>query len=146
MTGEEAAATSPRVQPGLATPSKPSPTRTAESCPIPEGRSGGHEDLDHGWLAERFTDSVAMARRGHPTTGSIDGVGVSSDEREARWLAVAGALERYSSSVYSEDQFLRATAAELGEEALDLDQVPRIADAEAADPCECQELGSSADR
>ncbi|MGW4959878.1 YcaO-like family protein [Nonomuraea sp. NPDC004186] len=78
--------------------------------------------------------SVARARRGHPTTGSIDGVGVSSDEKEARWLAVAEALERYSSSVYSEDQFIRATAAELGKEALDLDQVPRISDAEAADP------------
>ncbi|MEV4804004.1 YcaO-like family protein [Nonomuraea sp. NPDC049421] len=78
--------------------------------------------------------AVADAMRGRPTNGTIDGAAASLDEREARWLAVAEALERYSSSVYSEDQFVWATAAELGDEALDLDTVPSISDAEAAHP------------
>ena len=39
--------------------------------------------------------------------------------------AIAEGLERYSSCVFDERQFIWATAEELGDEALDLDTVPR---------------------
>ena len=48
--------------------------------------------------------------------------------------AIAEGLERYSSCVFDERQFIWATAEELGDEALDLDTVPRCSPAELAHP------------
>jgi ribosomal protein S12 methylthiotransferase accessory factor len=64
----------------------------------------------------------------------LDGAGSDFDPAVARWKSVAEALERYSSCTYSPQQFRWATAAELGDEAIDLDTCPTISAAESADP------------
>ncbi|WP_246258467.1 YcaO-like family protein [Kroppenstedtia pulmonis] len=43
-------------------------------------------------------------------------------------------MERYSSCVYHEDQFIWATAAELGEDAIDLQKIPLCSEQELAHP------------
>ena len=63
-----------------------------------------------------------------PGIGTFDGCGNSLDYEEARLKALAEGLERYSSCVYDEKQFLWATAAELGPDALDLDSLPRCSE------------------
>jgi ribosomal protein S12 methylthiotransferase accessory factor len=67
------------------------------------------------------------------TTG-ISGAGSHDDPATARWLSVAEALERYATCVYSPDQFIWATAAELGDEALDVTRCPRVSANEQAHP------------
>jgi ribosomal protein S12 methylthiotransferase accessory factor len=67
------------------------------------------------------------------TTG-ISGAGSHADPATARWLSVAEALERYATCVYSPDQVIWATAAELGAEALDLGRCPQVSPAELAGP------------
>jgi ribosomal protein S12 methylthiotransferase accessory factor len=64
----------------------------------------------------------------------LTGAGGDVKEELAQIKATAETLERYCSCVYKEDQFILATANELGEEALDLDSIPRISDIEAAHP------------
>jgi ribosomal protein S12 methylthiotransferase accessory factor len=66
--------------------------------------------------------------------GRLDGTGTKIDPELASTVAVAEALERYSNCVYDERQFRWATADELGDEALDLDSLPRCSPAELADP------------
>ena len=78
--------------------------------------------------------TVAHALNGASATGSMEGAGGSIDPDEARIKATAEALERYSSCAYSEQQFIWATARELGQEALDLDTVPRCSETELAHP------------
>ncbi|HEY0531942.1 MAG TPA: YcaO-like family protein [Actinoplanes sp.] len=71
--------------------------------------------------------------------GSLDGAGTGLDLERAEIVAVAESLERYANCVYDERQFRWATADELGalgEDALDLDSLPRCSPAELADP-EC---------
>lgn len=65
---------------------------------------------------------------------SLEGVGTGLDDREALRSAQAEALERYCTAVYTKDQFLTATADELGTEALDLDTIPRCSETELAHP------------
>ncbi|MGG1441063.1 YcaO-like family protein [Brevibacillus laterosporus] len=65
---------------------------------------------------------------------SIDGAGNSSIEEEAKLKAIAETVERYSSCIYSEKQMIWATARELGEEALDLDKIPRCSGKELQHP------------
>ncbi|MFD8500397.1 YcaO-like family protein [Amycolatopsis sp. NPDC059657] len=76
--------------------------------------------------------AVFAERTGAPTTG-LDGAGGGFDADLAEWVAVAEALERYCSAVYSRDQLVTATADELGTEALDLDTLPRLSERELAD-------------
>ena len=56
------------------------------------------------------------------------------DERSAWTCAVAEALERYTSAVVPDERHRWATAADLGEEALDLATVPRCSGRELAHP------------
>lgn len=77
---------------------------------------------------------VARATGGATTRNLLDGAGGDVDPERAATVAVAEALERYSSCVYDPDQFIVATADELGGEALDLDTVPRCSPAELAHP------------
>jgi ribosomal protein S12 methylthiotransferase accessory factor len=64
---------------------------------------------------------------------SVDGTGAGLDADEALRPAQGEALERYCTAVYTKDQFLTATAEELGGEALDLDTIPRCSKTELAD-------------
>ncbi|TPG69262.1 hypothetical protein EEL31_12500 [Brevibacillus laterosporus] len=65
---------------------------------------------------------------------SIDGAGNSTLEEEAKRKAIAETVERYSSCMYNEKQMIWATGRELGEEALDLDMIPRCSDKELLHP------------
>jgi ribosomal protein S12 methylthiotransferase accessory factor len=71
---------------------------------------------------------MAMAR--HP----IQGAGVGLDDKEAQLRARGEALERYCSSVFKKEQFVVATAEELGHAAVDLDTIPRCSALELANP------------
>lgn len=64
----------------------------------------------------------------------LTGAGGDLKEDLARIKAIAETLERYCSCVYKEEQFIFATANELGAEAMDLDSIPQISDLEAAHP------------
>ena len=66
--------------------------------------------------------------------GSITGAGVDSEADRALLPASVEALERYSASIFSEEQFVRASATELGSEAVDLDSLPRCSTAELTHP------------
>lgn len=69
-----------------------------------------------------------------PTRAEFDGAGAGPDAQRALHIALAESLERYATCIYSEDQFVWATASELGGEALDLDACPRCSAAELANP------------
>ena len=62
-------------------------------------------------------DSVA----GGANPNGADGASCGFDVERTRLLAVAEALERYASMVYSDEQLIWASASELGAAALDLD-------------------------
>ena len=63
-----------------------------------------------------------------------NGAGGAIEPELARIRAIAEGLERYSTCVFDERQFIWATGAELGHEALDLDTVPRCSETELAHP------------
>jgi ribosomal protein S12 methylthiotransferase accessory factor len=66
-----------------------------------------------------------------------DGLGGAGSDRgaELAWVrAVAEALERYAMCVHEPGDFVVAAANELGGEALDLDRIPRLSDAEYRNP------------
>lgn len=75
-------------------------------------------------------DGVRVSTRGASTWGTIDGAGGAFDSEDARLLSIAEGVERYSSCVYDEEQFVWATARELGAEAVDLTQFPSVSEAE----------------
>jgi ribosomal protein S12 methylthiotransferase accessory factor len=79
---------------------------------------------------------VAVATGGASTAGQVDGAGGGITRERASTIAIAEALERYSSCCYDSAQFVWATAEELGGSAMDLDGVPRCTDEELAHP-EC---------
>lgn len=64
----------------------------------------------------------------------LDGSGGDTLAERSRVKAMAEAIERYSSCVYTNDQFIYASANELGEDALDLDKIPILSEAEYAHP------------
>jgi len=64
----------------------------------------------------------------------ITGVGTSLADDEALFLAHAEALERYATCVFHDEQFILATATELGREAMDLDTLPKCSTAELRHP------------
>ncbi|WDU79263.1 MULTISPECIES: YcaO-like family protein [Lysinibacillus] len=65
------------------------------------------------------------------TPSILDGAGGALTEEEAQIKAVAETVERYSSCIYNEEeQFIWATAEELGNDALDLDLIPRVSERE----------------
>lgn len=65
---------------------------------------------------------------------ALNGAGGALEPDLGRIRAIAEGLERYSSCVFDERQFIWATAEELGDEALDLNTVPRCSPAELAHP------------
>lgn len=64
----------------------------------------------------------------------MDGAGNALDTERASWLCIAEALERYSSCAWHPEQFIWATARELGADAIDLTRIPRVSATEARDP------------
>lgn len=66
--------------------------------------------------------------------GTLDGTGTGLDADHAAIVGTAEALERYANCLYDEAQIRWATAEELGDEALDLDLLPRCSATELADP------------
>ncbi len=64
----------------------------------------------------------------------VGGAGGDIDAEMAWVRAVAEAAERYCSMVFSEEEFVVASANELGTSALDLGTIPRCSDIELADP------------
>ena len=62
----------------------------------------------------------------------LSGAGVSVDPREAELRAVGETIERYCMSRYAPEQFIHASARELGGAALDLDRIARCAPWEPA--------------
>jgi len=83
--------------------------------------------------------TVLTDQCGPDCLGSLDGAGTGLDPGRAEIVAVAESLERYANCVYDQRQFRWASAVELealGEDAVDLDALPRCSPAELADP-EC---------
>ncbi|WP_436535067.1 YcaO-like family protein [Actinoplanes sp. HUAS TT8] len=79
--------------------------------------------------------STVMATMcGPDCLGSLDGTGTGVDPDLARTVGIAEALERYANCLYDDAQLHWATADELGDEALDLDVLPRCSATELADP------------
>lgn len=66
--------------------------------------------------------------------GTIRAGGTGLDAEAALIPALAEGLERYSAAVFRNEQFISATAESLGDEALDLDDVPRCSATELAHP------------
>ncbi len=64
----------------------------------------------------------------------IGGSGADVDVEQAWLRAVMEGAERYATFAYADDEFVVASAHELGSEALDLDAVPRCSEREYADP------------
>ncbi|MFC4534585.1 YcaO-like family protein [Sphaerisporangium dianthi] len=65
---------------------------------------------------------------------ALDGAGSGLAEDNARLTATVEAIERYSSCLWDPEQFIWASARSLGDEALDLNRVPRCSESELADP------------
>jgi ribosomal protein S12 methylthiotransferase accessory factor len=67
-------------------------------------------------------------------TKVIGGAGGDVDPEMAWIRAVVEGAERYANLVYQPEDFVVASAEELGDEALDLDSIPRCSEREIADP------------
>ena len=65
---------------------------------------------------------------------TVSGAGVGVEDNEAFFLALTEALERYCACVFDRERFTFATAAELGEDALDLHTIPRCSAQELSHP------------
>jgi ribosomal protein S12 methylthiotransferase accessory factor len=61
---------------------------------------------------------------------SVSGAGTGLGEKEAKLLALAEGLERYCTCLNKTEQFILATAKDLGADALDLDTIPKCSSAE----------------
>ena len=64
----------------------------------------------------------------------LSGSGVNLEAPSTFLPALAEGLERYAATMYRKEQFVWATAEELGEEALDLETIPRCSEQELDDP------------
>jgi ribosomal protein S12 methylthiotransferase accessory factor YcaO len=82
------------------------------------------------WPPSRRPETVSVQSLRSSLRGTSSGP--TSQERNVR--AHSEALERYCTSMFSEGQFVIATAAELGSEALDLDSIPKCSRTELAHP------------
>ena len=65
---------------------------------------------------------------------SLSSSGAAIAEERARFLSLVEGLERYSTCMFSDEQFRWATARELGREAIDLDLIPRCSPTELKHP------------
>jgi ribosomal protein S12 methylthiotransferase accessory factor len=82
------------------------------------------------WPPSRRPETVSAQSLRSSMRGTSSGL--ISQERNIR--AHSEALERYCTSMFSEEQFVIATAAELGSEALDLESIPKCSRTELAHP------------
>ncbi|HLJ88659.1 MAG TPA: YcaO-like family protein [Candidatus Angelobacter sp.] len=64
----------------------------------------------------------------------LSGCGTDINDGDALFLAAAEGLERYCACIYEESNFVVAAANDLGDEALDLDTIPRCSEAELSHP------------
>jgi ribosomal protein S12 methylthiotransferase accessory factor len=69
--------------------------------------------------------NVGRRKRAPHVRESVEGAGVGLSDADAAVRAKAEALERYCACVFGPEQFVRASANELGKAALDLSLVPR---------------------
>jgi len=74
--------------------------------------------------------SQVWAHVGHHSQTTISGSGVGLDEEVSSLPALAEALERYCACAYTTDQFISASADELGNQALDLKTIPSCSSTE----------------
>jgi len=65
---------------------------------------------------------------------TVSGAGTGLDADQALIPAIVEGLERYCACVYSSEQFVSASANELGDRALNLDTIPRCSAAELSNP------------
>lgn len=91
----------------------------------------GNPDIE---VAVATLGNVSMALP-NVRAGTVHGGAGSDIDPELAWIrAVVEAAERYASMVYTDRDFVVATARELGTEALDLRDIPRCSRAEYSDP------------
>jgi ribosomal protein S12 methylthiotransferase accessory factor len=125
----------------------PHPTHLDQLCQPVGGLIQGHTrfgtpDDEPGLITrlERLGDisqargQWGTARNGKRPANDIQGAGVGLNDKDAALRARGEALERYCTSLFSRDQFIEASAEELGKEALDLDTIARCSPAELAKP------------
>lgn len=90
-------------------------------------------------ITKTVTLRTSLARRQSPAGRQLSGMRLSASgtdlhEDGAEIAALGEALERLCSGSYQEEQFVTATANELGGSALDLDEIPRCSEKELAHP------------
>jgi ribosomal protein S12 methylthiotransferase accessory factor len=73
-------------------------------------------------------------QHGHRLRAGVNGAGSGLTDSDAYVPALGEGLERYSTCVFTPEQFITATADELGREALDLDAIPCCSATELANP------------
>lgn len=92
------------------------------------------------FITKIVTLRAPFGRRQTPVAGQeppsiqLSGSGTDLDEKGAERAAYGEALERLCSGSHKQEQFITATANELGGSALDLDAIPRCSDTELAHP------------
>jgi ribosomal protein S12 methylthiotransferase accessory factor len=92
------------------------------------------------FITKIVTLRTPFGRRQTPVAGQeppsiqLSGSGTDLDEKGAERAAYGEALERLCSGSHKQEQFITATANELGGSALDLDAIPRCSDTELAHP------------
>ncbi|WP_409180113.1 YcaO-like family protein [Amycolatopsis sp. VS8301801F10] len=110
------------------------PVAPPHRLPLPAGVPGlPIAGASLGDVACALPEVAGFAERTGGATTGLDGAGGGFDAGLAEWVAVAEAVERYCAAVYDRDQLLVATAQELGDDALDLDTMPRLSERELAD-------------
>jgi ribosomal protein S12 methylthiotransferase accessory factor len=81
-----------------------------------------------------LTAGTSPRVHGSRCTAAAAGGGTDIDGERALFLAIAEGLERYSASTYRADQFVRASGADLGASALDLESIPACSQRELSSP------------
>lgn len=122
-------------------------TRTSKLCSLLQAHGGLFHAAPAAYVDKdeiRFSIRTAQAgdvsmlwpeiARRSRSVQTIHGTGSGLGVDEALIPALAEGLERYSTAVFRKEQFVWAAAAELGNDALDLDTVPRCSRAELAHP------------
>jgi ribosomal protein S12 methylthiotransferase accessory factor len=102
--------------------------KTGEDSPRMNVRMSRLGDLAPVWAHIGYKPPGGFA----PT--SIDGSGAALSDKECALVCLAEGLERYCTSVFSSEQFVVATAKELGGAALDLNTIARCSTKELAHP------------
>jgi ribosomal protein S12 methylthiotransferase accessory factor len=111
---------------GLFTP--PSQMTTGEDTPRLQVSMSRLGDLAQVWA------HIGYDPPGHFSPASIDGAGAALADEQGRLISLAEGLERYCTSVFSPDQFVVASANEMGNAAVDLNSVPRCSPKELLHP------------